>query len=310
MCPGNGPLVLEDTQMTKAMVDLPTIVDSHVHHWDPANLEWYPILDPEADLSAVGLGDTAGLRRIFDQDTYLTEASAWPVEAYVHVSAAMGPGTHLGETVMLEEVAAATGKVLAILGTVDPSGSAAEIAGELDMQLGSAHFRGIRILELDYTGSHAAEILELLEERSLVYDLVVHPDIMLPALKALEPTPDLSVVVEHAGWPRRLGDETEEATWRAGITALAERENTVLKFSGLPMVLHNFSVAQMKPWFEHCVESFGAERCMFGSNFPVDGLYGTLSELWTAYRELALPLGPAAESNLFADTARRTYSLA
>jgi L-fuconolactonase len=284
-------------------------LDAHVHHWDPANLEWYPHLSPDADLSGMGMGDVSGMQRLFVQETYLAEVAPWPVEGYVHVSAATGPGMHLPETEQLAALAAATGSPQAIIGTVDPAGSVAAIAAELDRQVAAgAVFRGIRILDgLEYDTPRAAQVLGLLAERGLVYDLVVHPDGMLAAARTLEQVPDLPVVVEHTGWPMRPGDPAERATWEQGMSAFAQRPATTLKFSGLPMALHEISAAAFRPWFEHSVAAFGSERVLIGSNFPVDGLFGTLTQLLDAYLELAAPLGPAAVADLFAGTARRVY---
>ncbi|MBF6331841.1 amidohydrolase family protein [Nocardia transvalensis] len=283
-------------------------IDSHVHHWDPAKPDWYPYLAPGAELPEMGLGDITAMQRLYDQDTYLAEARPWQIKGYVHVSAATGAGMHLSETDAMEELAVRTGLPAAIVGTVDPASGIADIAAELDRQTACPHFRGIRIMEgLEYDTTRAAEILGLVAERGLVYDSVVHPDTMLAAARTLEKFPDLPVVVEHTGGPTRPNDPAERAAWEQGITVLAERPLTTAKFSGLPMVLHRISVDAFRPWFEHLIAAFGTGRVLVGSNFPVDGLYGTLSQLLDTYLELARPLGPVAVADLFADTACRVY---
>jgi predicted TIM-barrel fold metal-dependent hydrolase len=282
-----------------------TVVDTHVHHWDPTNLDWYPHLAMDADLGEFGFGDVAGMRRCFDQQTYLDEAAGWDVETYVHVSTATGPGRFLDETAMVGTLAAASGMPGAIIGSADPTATLENIADQLNTQARSPNFRGIRIVAgLDYTTARAHEVLGLLTERRLVYDLVVHPNTMRAAALALEREPGLRVVVEHTGWPMSV---EEFPLWRAGISVLAQRPNTYLKFSGLPMLLHEFSATAMAPWFEHCVESFTVQRCMFGSNFPVDGLYGGLGDLFATYEKLSDPLGADAQTALFASTARAVY---
>lgn len=150
-------------------------------------------------------------------------------------------------------------------------------------------------------------MLGLLAERGLVYDLVVHEDSLLPAARTLEGLPGLPVVVEHTGWPLHPHDAGERARWEQGMKALAEREDIVLKFSGLAMTLHEISAAAFRPWFDHAVGVFGPARTLIGSNFPVDGLFGTLPQLLDAYHELAAPLGAEAVADLFAGTARRVY---
>ncbi|OFV78030.1 amidohydrolase family protein [Rhodococcus erythropolis] len=285
-----------------------SFIDAHIHHWDPAKPEWYPFLVPGAELNRLGLGDISAMQRLYDQETYFAEARPWQIEGYVHVTAALAAGMHLPETDQLQALANRTGSPGAIIGTVDPGATISQIADELDRQVSNPHFRGIRIMEgLQYGTSRATEILGLLVERSLVYDLVVHPDNMIAAARTLERIADLPVVVEHAGGPTRPHDPSEKAAWAHGIEVLAERPLTMVKFSGLPMVLHQISVEAFRPWFEHIVGAFGSPRMLIGSNFPVDGLYGTLPQLLDVYLELARPLGPTAVGNLFANTARRVY---
>lgn len=91
------------------------------------------------------------------------------------------------------------------------------------------------------------------------------------------------------------------------MAALADRPTTIAKFSGLPMALYEISATAFRPWFEHTVAVLGTERVLIGSNFPVDGLYGTLPQLLDAYHELAGPLGAPAVADLFSGTARRIY---
>ena len=283
-------------------------VDAHVHHWDPSKPDWYPYLAPGADLPHLGLGDISGMKRYFGQGTLLSEARPWTIAAYVHVSAATAPGMHLRETDMLVELAARTGSPSAIVGSVDPTEELVAIETELDRQLESPLFRGVRIMDgLDYRSARATQILNLVAERGLVYDLHIQAKEMHAAARAVEQVSDLTVVVEHCGGPSRSDDPAGLKAWQQGISELAERPNTSIKFSGLAMTLHRISVDAFRPWFEHMASEFGPRRVLMGSNFPVDGLYGTLPNLLDTYLELARPLGTAAVAAMFADTARHIY---
>ena len=64
-----------------------------------------------------------------------------------------------------------------------------------------------------------------------------------------------------------------------------------------------------RPWVSHVLEVFGPDRCMVGSNFPVDGLHGTLDQLWSTYAAVAADLDEAARDQLFAGTAERVYRI-
>ncbi|MEZ5179799.1 MAG: amidohydrolase family protein [Acidimicrobiales bacterium] len=62
-----------------------------------------------------------------------------------------------------------------------------------------------------------------------------------------------------------------------------------------------------RPWLEPAIEAFGPSRCLFASNFPVDGLHGSLDQLWSAYAEVTAGLPDHERDLLFAGTAERVY---
>jgi predicted TIM-barrel fold metal-dependent hydrolase len=63
----------------------------------------------------------------------------------------------------------------------------------------------------------------------------------------------------------------------------------------------------LAPWLEHVVEAFGVDRCLFGSNFPVDGMHGSFDELLTSYSIVMAGLDDEARDKLFAANAERVY---
>ena len=65
----------------------------------------------------------------------------------------------------------------------------------------------------------------------------------------------------------------------------------------------------LRPWIEHCLESFGVDRCMFASNFPVDAMHGTFDELFSAYDGATADLDADARDKLFAANAERALPL-
>jgi L-fuconolactonase len=152
-----------------------------------------------------------------------------------------------------------------------------------------------------------AEVLHALRERDLVFELMVHSDQLTTSARALERHGDLVVVVEHAGWPRNDSGE-ERALWTDGIDALAGLgDNVLCKLSGLAMPLGSMTPDVLAPWLEHVVEAFGVDRCLFGSNFPVDGMHGSFDELLTSYSIVMADLDHEARDKLFAANAERVY---
>lgn len=281
------------------------IIDAHVHLWDPAKTDWYPYLSGRME---IGMGNVSGMSRRFDADIYKQEAKDWNVVALVNVAAATGVNS-VHETLHLNEVANQTGHPAAIIGGLPPSSSTAEAIAFIDTQMQAARFRGVRPMGQNAPVLPADEVLAALADRRLVFELMAHPPQLAEAAKRLESHPQLNVVVEHTGWPRS-SDPDERALWESGITALADVGPQVsCKISGLAMPLGSMSATTFAPWVNMAIETFGTNRCMFASNFPVDGMHGTLDELWSAYSDLTQELAPFDRDALFAGVAERVYSL-
>ena len=274
------------------------IVDAHVHLWDPANTEWYPYLSGRQQLN---MGDTTGMQRLFDVPTYRRESDGWNVVSLVNVAAATGMHS-VDETLAMDD----RDGVDAIVGGLPPTDTAADAIALLDTQLRAARFRGVRPMGQFKEPLPAPEVLRALAERNLVFEVMTHTDQLVDAARGLADHDALTVVVEHTGWPTSSSDE-EFAAWKSGIDALADAgDNVVCKLSGLAMPLGEMSVDAFRPWVEHALGAFGAARCMFASNFPVDGMHGSLDQLLTVMSELV----PADDQDaVFAATAERVYRL-
>ncbi|PZQ56790.1 MAG: amidohydrolase [Phenylobacterium zucineum] len=139
--------------------------------------------------------------------------------------------------------------------------------------------------------------------------------------------PDTTVVLDHVGTP--LGRASYEgrrderfAGWRDNIRELARSPNVAVKLGGLAMAFCNFPsflkeprapseqlAAEWKPYIETCIEAFGAERCMFESNFPVDMGSCDYATLWNAFKHLAAGASAAEKTALFSGTATKVYRL-
>ena len=279
------------------------IVDAHVHLWDPARTDWYPYLSGGMQLD---LGDVRGMARRFDVPTYRAESEGWNVVKLVNVAAATGAQS-VDETLALDAAAAGTGQPAAIVGGITPAAGTAEVIAQIDRQLAAPRFRGVRPMGVVADPVPERAVLEALRDRGLVFDLMARTHQLVAAARALAAVDGLTVVVEHTGWPR--SDTPEEfAEWRAGIAALADvGDRVVCKLSGLAMPLGSMTADAFAPWLEHAIEAFGPDRCMFAGNFPVDGLHGTLDELFTAYHTVTAGLDLSARDALFAGTAERVY---
>jgi predicted TIM-barrel fold metal-dependent hydrolase len=165
-----------------------------------------------------------------------------------------------------------------------------------------------------------------LERRSLSFDAwVFHPQ--LPELADLaRDRPDTTIILNHFGGPLKVGpyaehpDETS-AAWRAGMQQVAKCPNVFLKLSGMGMRAYGddwrgptapTSQEVADAWGDRvrwCIETFGADRCMFGSNFPVDRLAFSYVVVWNAFKRMVAGTTKGEMSLLFHDSACRAYQL-
>jgi predicted TIM-barrel fold metal-dependent hydrolase len=135
-------------------------------------------------------------------------------------------------------------------------------------------------------------------------------------------------VLDHVGGPLGIGPyagrraEVFDA-WRRDLAVLARCPNVFVKLGGLTMSLAGFGwhkrptppgsaelAEAMAPYYRACIELFGAERCMFESNFPIDRVSCPYTTLWNAFKRIAATLPDADRRALFHDTAARVYRLA
>jgi len=139
--------------------------------------------------------------------------------------------------------------------------------------------------------------------------------------------PATRIVLNHCGGIARIGpyagrDDEVFALWSRYLAELAECDNVTVKISGLGMPLAGFGFHQQalpptsqvlatawRPWIETVLATFGPERCMVGSNFPVDKGGHSYAVGWNALQRLAEPLEPRERDDLFWRTATRVYRL-
>ena len=139
--------------------------------------------------------------------------------------------------------------------------------------------------------------------------------------------PGTAIVLDHCGGPLGVGSfagRREEVfrAWREHIRTLAASPNVVVKLGGLAMRVGGFGfdreplpptserlAAAWRPTIETCIEAFGARRCMFESNFPVDKGMCSYPVLWNAFKRLASGASAAERAALFSGTAVRLYRL-
>lgn len=285
------------------------LVDAHLHLWDLSH-DWYPAMQgEEASKAFASLGDVTRMARDFLVPELRQEAGAVEVAGVIHVSAVSAPRVHLDEARWLEAVLDELGVPAVTVGAIEPTQSRAEIEADLDAQNIGGRLRAARVLAgIDPASATAADLCAALEERGLVLDLVAKPAAIPAQIELLRRHPDLAVVLEHAGWPEAT-DEGGLLQWREAIGALAELPNVSCKVSGLGMATHALDADTLRPWLEGCLDAFGPGRCIFGSNFPVEAMYGGFDELIGSVRAVVDGLPDEDRRAFWAENARRVYRI-
>lgn len=166
-----------------------------------------------------------------------------------------------------------------------------------------------------------------LQARDLVFDAWMYHTQLGDLVDLARAMPGLRIVLDHVGGPLGIGpyrgrrDEVF-ADWRHWMARLAAYPNVDVKLSGFGMRLFGFDFAArpappssadlaeaLRPYAETCIEAFGADRAMFGSNFPVDKGVAPCAVLWNAFKRLTAGLSAAERDALFFGSANRAYSL-
>ena len=120
--------------------------------------------------------------------------------------------------------------------------------------------------------------------------------------------PATPMVLDHAGFPLERTDEYFN-NWTGGLRTLAEADNVWCKISGLGMADNDWTVESFRPWVMQCIETFGVERCFFGTNWPVDKMYSTYSDVVDAYAEIIKDLSADEQVALFSGNAEKVFRI-
>lgn len=271
------------------------MIDAHHHLWDPSRHD-YPWMAGQA---------LEPIRRPYTVDDLHAVTKAVGVKATVLVQTVSSEA----ETREFLETATAEPMIAGVVGWVDLT--APDVADRLAAFEGP--LVGIRHQvqdEPDPEWLMRPEVLRGLAaigEAGLVYDLLIKPPQLAAALAAASALPDQVFVLDHAAKPPIVSGEWQP--WADGVAALGALENVYCKLSGLVTEADwaDWKVGQLTRWAEHVLESFGAARVMFGSDWPVCELAAAYEVVVDTAFSLTGSLSDAERLSFFDGTARRAY---
>ncbi|HEU5196254.1 MAG TPA: amidohydrolase family protein [Methylomirabilota bacterium] len=297
--------------------DLP-IVDAHQHFWDPAGGR-YPWLSTHP-LPSFRYGDYSALRHRYFPEDLRRDATGHRVVATVHMEAEWDTADEVGETRWLAGLRTAQG-----LPTVAIGHACFESPGVAEVLAGHAAFdfvRGIR-QKPAAAGSPAAARrgapgsmddpawrrgYTLLERHGLHFD-VQTPWWHLDALADLaRDFPRIPIVINHTALPVDRSPLALVA-WRSALETAAAQPNVAIKISGLGQPDKSWSHERNRWVVRDTIAIFGVARCMFASNFPVDGLCVGYRALFDAFKAFVADRSAADQRALFRDNAVRIYRI-
>jgi predicted TIM-barrel fold metal-dependent hydrolase len=289
------------------VVSLP-FTDAHVHFYDMSRpdlrYEWL-----EAEAEDPDLGDYGAIKALrYWADDFIGETRFQNVEKVVHVQAATGTSDPTAETAWLQSFADRTGVPHGIVAYADLG--APDVADALTRHAAFPNLRGIRDLRYDdyLSDPQWLEGYRMLANFGLVCCDDPAVDEMPLAAELARRVPEVTLCVDHAGYPRERTDDYFRR-WREGMQALGKSENTVVKISGLGMCDHRWSVESIRPWVLTCIEAFGADRSFFGTNWPVDRLFSSYGDVLDAYAEIISEFSPTEQRALFSGNANRIFRI-
>jgi predicted TIM-barrel fold metal-dependent hydrolase len=272
------------------------IVDTHLHlvYLDRFSYPW--------------LADVPPLNRDFTLETYRPQAEAAGIAQAIHMEVDVAEADRMRETAF---VTALGGPVVAAISSCRPESR--DFPAQLERLASNAKVRGLRrILHTapdDLSQAPIfAENLKRLAARRLSFDICVLARQLPLALKIARACPEVQFILDHCGVPRVK--ERALDPWRANIEALAAEPNVACKVSGLVAYADaDWTADDLRPFVEHVIESFGWDRVVWGSDWPVCTLTADLGRWVAATRTLIAGESEDNQAKLLNGNARRIYRL-
>lgn len=274
------------------------IVDTHCHliYLDKLAYPW--------------LADLPALNKSFTLADYRPQAERAGITDVVHMEVDVAPSDMAAET----DLIAGLGKpVVALIPSCRPEENGfADYVEQTAAVAGVKGFRRVLHTQPDELGTRPifAENLKRLAHHKLSFDLCVLPRQLPIGAELARKCPDVQFIVDHCGVPNVKDQELDP--WREQMRALAALPNVACKISGIVAYGNpvSWQVADLRPFFEHCIDAFGWDRVVWGSDWPVCTLTADLGRWVAATHTLLEGTSDDEKERLLSRNAERIYRLA
>jgi predicted TIM-barrel fold metal-dependent hydrolase len=291
------------------------MIDAHHHIWLQKDLPW--LLGPEQPRI---FGPYRPLMRDYPLAEYKADTEGTGIDRSVYVQVNWAPNWAADEVAWVQQQADEGGMIAGIVGYADMT--VADVRPALDRLKPYSLMRGIRhqfhwhenplyrfasrpdLCEDQTVRSNVAR----LADHGWSFDLQVFPAQMQGAAGLARACPEVTFILQHAGMREDLS-KAGTTLWTDGMKRLADCPNVVTKLSAFGTFIHRNDPAFIEEMIVTTEGIFGADRCMFGSNFPIEKLWTDYGSLCRAFRDGAKGLSKKKQSAIFNDTAARIYRL-
>lgn len=277
------------------------IIDTHLHTIDMRRLS-YP-----------WLVKAPSLNRNYSYQDYETEAKQCGIISALHMEVDVAEADIENESAMVAEYAAKSESlVCGAISACRPENE--DFAYFLERQFANPIVKGLRRILHDMPDELSTTLVfrdnvKRMSGGRLPFDVVVLPHQISHAIALVDHCPDVQFVLDHLANPPLK--QIELAGWKGLITEIAKRANVAVKISGM---INNadaasWSVETLRPAFEHCISAFGWDRVVWGSDWPVVTLGGSLSTWVAATHALLSGTSMSEAQRLLAGNAQRIWCL-
>jgi len=291
------------------------MIDAHHHIWRQKDLPW--LLGPEQPRI---FGPYAPIKRDYLVDEFREDLSGTEIEKSVYVQANWAPNWFADEAAWVQSVADETGWPHAIVAfadfTVDDVRPQLERLKPFPLMRGLRQqlhwhenplYRFAKRPDLPADGTVQANIARL-ADYGWTFDLQVFAPQMADAAKLATACPEVTFILQHAGM---LEDTSKDgvAAWRDGMHRLADCPNVVTKLSGFGTFIHRNDPEFIAQMVADTVAIFGVDRCLYGSNFPIEKIWTGYGDLFDAFQAATKDFSNNDRDAIFRGNAARVYRL-
>jgi predicted TIM-barrel fold metal-dependent hydrolase len=296
------------------------IIDAHIHLWD-LGMDRHPWLRPTGG-AIQALGDLAPIRQNYLVDDYRRDAANQNVVASVYIEAAWDRADDpLAEIEWLETLDKSSGVAARYIGFADLTAPDAEAT--LDRLSEVKRCVGVRQMLSWHPTEPARSFaprpsiadeagfrrsVALLARHDLLLEFMQYPYQAEEVARLARDFPNQTFIVNHCGSPIDR-DEAGMLRWKEGLTRLGSAPNVKIKISALTAYDPSPTPDSLREVALHCIDCFGVDRSMFGSDFPVGRLWTSFDAIFDGFKEIVRDFSEAEQSALFHHNAQRAYRM-